>query len=465
MIMDTTYDFAVIGGGSAGYAAASTAVGLGLKTVVIEGGRDVGGLCILRGCMPSKTLIESADRFITIRRATEFGLRTGKLSFDADEIIARKKRLVAEFADYRLGQLESGRFGFVRGRARFEDAHTLVMEGADAGRIRAKTFLIATGSKVQPVALPGLVETGYLDSDAVLDSPRIPKSVIVLGGGATALEFAHFYEGMGSAVTVIQRSAQFLREMDADVTGALAAGFSKRGIRMAFGTRLLRAERAGDLKRVWFEQDGSEKSAEAEEIIFALGRVPQLDGLALDRAGIALEKGRLITSPQQQTSVKHIFSAGDATGPFEIVHIAIQQGEIAARNAARLIRSSPEPLEETDYRLKLSVVFTKPEVATIGMSERELTAAGIPFLAAQYPFNDHGKSLVMGETDGFVKLIVAADSREILGAAVVGPHASDLIHEIAVAMHFRACASDLARIPHYHPTLSEIWTYPAEELA
>ncbi|MEI8341455.1 MAG: NAD(P)/FAD-dependent oxidoreductase, partial [Verrucomicrobiota bacterium] len=198
---------------------------------------------------------------------------------------------------------------------------------------------------------------------------------------------------------------------------------------------------------------------------FTLGRVPQLDGLQLDRAGVSVENGRLITGGGQQTVIPHIFVAGDASGPFEIVHIAIQQGEIAARNAARLIRSSPEPFEETDYRLKLSVVFTKPEDAAVGASEKELRAADIPFLTAQYPFNDHGKSLVMGETDGFVKLIVAADSREILGAAVVGPHASDLIHEIAVAMHFRATAGDLARIPHYHPTLSEIWTYPAEELA
>ena len=145
------------------------------------------------------------------------------------------------------------------------------------------------------------------------------------------------------------------------------------------------------------------------------------------------------------------------------MHLAIQQGEIAARNAGRLIRSKEEAFEEMDYRLKLSVVFTKPEVAVVGFSEKEL--ADRPFLSAKYPFNDHGKSMVMGELDGFVKLIVDANSREILGAAVVGPHASDLIHEIAVAMYFHATAGDLARIPHYHPTLSEIWTYPAEELA
>ena len=459
----TLYDFAVIGGGSAGYAAASTAAGLGLKTVVIEGGRKVGGLCILRGCMPSKTLIESANRFLTLRRAAEFGLRAENLSVDMGKISERKERLVGEFADYRRGQLESGRFDFVRGRARFEDAGTLSVEGA--GRIGARAFLIATGSKVSPVTVPGLAEAGYLDSDAVLELRRIPRSVIVLGGGAVALEFAHFFEGIGTTVTVIQRSGQFLREMDTDIAEALTAGFEKRGLRMFFGTKLLRVERDGDSKRVFFEQDGMDKSVAAEEIIFTLGRVPELDGLRLERANIALGNGRLAVDTRQQTNVKHIFAAGDAAGPYEIVHIAIQQGEVAARNAARLLRESPEPFEETDYRLKLSVVFTMPEVAAVGMSEKELSAAGRPFLAAKYPFNDHGKSLVMGETDGFVKLIAAADSREIIGGAAVGPHASELIHEIAVAMQFRATAGDLARIPHYHPTLSEIWTYPAEELA
>jgi len=456
------YDFAVIGGGSAGYAAASTAASLGLKTVIIEGGAEVGGLCILRGCMPSKTLIESANRFITLRHAAEFGLGAKTISFNGPEIMARKKRLIGEFADYRREQLEAGRFDFVRGQAQFSDAQTLMVEGV--GVIRAKTFLIATGSKIEPVKIPGLAEIGYLNSDAVLDSQEIPRSVIVLGGGATALEFAHFYEGMLAKVTMIQRSSQFLREMDGDVAQALVAGFEKRGITMAFGTKLLRAERVGNLKQIIFEQNGVEKRVEAHEIIYALGRTPQLEGLQLGDAGVILENGRLPVNARQQTNLPHIFAAGDVAGPYEIVHLAIQQGEIAARNAARLIHSSTEPFEEMDYRLKLSVVFTKPEVAVVGMSEKELIAAQRPFLTAKYLFNDHGKSMVMGETDGFVKLIVASDSREILGAAVVGPHASDLIHEITVAMHFHAKAGDLARIPHYHPTLSEIWTYPAEEL-
>ena len=179
--MRNEYDFAVLGGGSAGYAAASTAAGLGLKTVVIEAGPEIGGLCILRGCMPSKTLIESADHFLTLRHASEFGLHAAAISFNPAEIMDRKKRLVAEFADYRRGQLEAGRFDFVRGHAAFLDSHTVEIKGCET--IRARTFLIATGSKIQTVTLPGLSEIGCLDSDAVLNSEQIPPSVIVLGGG------------------------------------------------------------------------------------------------------------------------------------------------------------------------------------------------------------------------------------------------------------------------------------------
>jgi pyruvate/2-oxoglutarate dehydrogenase complex dihydrolipoamide dehydrogenase (E3) component len=465
--MKQEYDFVVIGGGSAGYAAARTAVGLGLSVAVIEGGKEIGGLCILRGCMPSKTLIESANRFITLTRAQEFGLRAENISANGDEIQARKKRLIGEFAGYRRQQLEKGAFDFLRGNAAFVDAQTveIISQENERTQIRGRTFLIATGSALHTLELPGLAEVGCLNSDAVLDAAHIPKSVIVLGGGATAMEFAHFYSGLGAKVTIVQRSAQVLKDMDADVGDALVKAFQKRGIRVFLKTHLISAERAGEMKRVFFEHGGAEEFVEAEEIIYTLGRVPQLHGLGLEHAGVMQEKGQLVCGATQQTGVAHIFAAGDVAGPYEIVHIAIQQGEVAARNAAKIVRGDADTLEEMDYRLKLSVVFSEPQVASVGFTEKELAAACVPFVTAQYPFDDHGKSMVIGETEGFVKLIAAEKTREILGAAVVGPHASDLIHEIAVAMHFRATAGDLARVPHYHPTLSEIWTYPAEELA
>ena len=456
------YDFLIIGGGSAGYAAARTAAAAGLKTCVVDGARELGGLCILRGCMPSKTLLASSTRFAAMRHAAQFGLSATGLAFDGGAIIARKRQLIAGFAEYRAGQLQDGRFELVRGQAQFVDANTVVV-GEDERRITARTFLIATGSRVSGVPIPSLDEVGFWTTDDVLDSAEIPASIIILGGGATAVECATYYAGLGREVTLVQRSEHLLKGTDTDIADALADGLRARGVKLFTGTKLLAAERTAGGKRITFSHASGEQSVEAAQILHALGREPNIAGLDLAAAGLA-ESGRPKVRTTQQTNQPHIFAAGDVAGPYEIVHIAIQQGEIAARNAGRFIAGSGA-MEETDYRLRLFGIFSEPEVAVVGASERELTERGIPFRSAKYPFNDHGKSMCMGETDGFVKLIAAADSGEILGGAVVGPHATELIHEIAVAMHFRATAAQLASIPHYHPTLSEIWTYPAEELA
>jgi pyruvate/2-oxoglutarate dehydrogenase complex dihydrolipoamide dehydrogenase (E3) component len=466
--MNDPFDFVVIGGGSAGYAGAVSAASLGLKTAVVEGGDEVGGLCILRGCMPSKTFLESAYRAETIRRAKEFGLRAEYRGADGEKILARKRRLISEFAEYRRKQLETGAFEFIRGLATFVDAHTIDIALTDGGtrRLESRAFLVATGSQVNRVSIPGLEETGVWDSDAVLESPTVPKSVIVLGGGAIGLEFASYYEGLGSQVTVLQRGPQLLKEVDLDMAESLTAALEHHGMRVWRKTAIVRLERSENFKRVVFEREMETQSVEAEEIIYALGRAPHTRGLQLERAGVKVTSGGVEVKGTQQSSVEHIFAAGDVCGPFEVVHIAIQQGEIAARNAEKLLRGKKNaPLEAIDYTLKVFVVFTRPEVATVGLTEREATAAGHDFRVASYPFNDHGKALIRGETDGFVKLIAERGTRRIIGGAVVGPEACELIHEISVAMHFRATAGDLARVPHYHPTLSEIWTYPAEELA
>jgi len=466
------FDLIVLGGGSAGYAAARTASSLGLRVAVVEGGAEVGGLCILRGCMPSKALIESANRCLAVRGAGDFGLEVGPPTVLPEAIHARKARHVAEFADYRAKQLESGRFAFIRGWAGFVDPHTVEIRAADGTlqRLTGETFLLATGSRTQVLALPGLAEAGYLDSDGVLAQARVPRSVAILGGGPTAVEFAHYYAALGTQVTLIQRSEQVLKEMDGDVAHALTEAFRKRGVHVYCHTELLRVQpgRAGG-KEVVFTQAGKTRTVEVEEIVCALGRVPQLKGLGLSNAGLETTQGRLAVSATQQTAVPHLFAAGDVAGPYEVVHIAIQQGELAARNAARLVQESQgkgsRTLEEMDYRLRLAVVFTEPEIAVVGVSERELQGEGVPYRVASYPFGDLGKAILMEETAGFVKLLANEESGEIVGGAVVGPRASDLIHEIVVAMRFRSTARQLAEIPHYHPTLSEIWTYPAEELA
>lgn len=457
------YDLLVVGGGSAGYAGARTAVDHGLRVAVVEGGREVGGLCILRGCMPSKTLLESARRFRVLKRAGEFGLSCENPRFNASAIMARKRRLVGEFAAYRAGQLESGRFDFFRGRAEFlnENAVRVSSANGNSTTLRAKTFLLTTGSNISRPPVPGL--EACLTSDDLLDLESIPKSMIVLGAGPVGLEMTSYCRAFGCEVAIVQRSAQILRGSDADAASALANGLRADGITIHTGTKLKRIERAGDALRVVFENDGIENTLHAERVLNALGRTPALDGLA----GLGLETvgGRLRVDATQATSIPHVFAAGDVCGGLEVVHIAIQQGETAAKNAAFLLGHGVGKPTAMDYRLKLFAVFSDPQFASVGATEAELDAAGIPFFTATHPFNDHGKSLLMGEEHGFVKLTASQANGEILGGAAVGPDAAELIHEVVVAMRYRATAKDFAAIPHYHPTLSEIWTYPAEEIA
>jgi len=462
------FDFVVIGGGSAGYAAARTASAAGLRTAVIDGAAELGGLCILRGCMPSKTLIESANRLQEMREAAEFGLRAENISFDGAKIIERKKRLITEFAKYRSEQLEHGKFELIRGHARFTGPHELDvrLHSGTAQTVRARTLVITTGSVIRHPDIPGLAEAAPLVSDDVLDNPAPPRSLLVLGAGPVALEMAHYHTALGAQVTVIQRSKQILSAMDRDVADAVQRGMERHGTKFVTGCQILQAGRSPRGKWVRVAHDDREETLEAEEILLALGRDPATAGLDLPAAGLDIAPGRpLATTDTQQTALPHIFGAGDVTGKLEIVHIAIEQGEIAARNAARLLGKTGEPLETIDYRLRLFAVFTQPETAMVGLTEREARELGLDVAAATHPFDDHGKSLVQGKTDGFVKLLADRRTGELLGGAVVGPHASELIHEVVVALRYRSTAAEFLKIPHYHPTLSEIWAYPAEELA
>ena len=466
------FDVAVLGGGSGGYAAARTAAGAGVKTVVIEGGREVGGLCILRGCMPTKAMLYAAEVKHLAERAETWGVRAKNVSFDFTKVMARKSAQIKDFADYRMQQLNGGKFKFIRANARFLDEHTVEIGRADLpvsqttrqrvpSRITAKHFVVATGSTIAPSPLPQLNDVGCIDSDDAVALKKLPKSLIILGGGSIACEFAQFFARFGVKTTLIQRSELILKEFDIDAATEIEKVFRREGVQVFTGTKLVDAKRKGKLKVVSFEQNGKRMSVSAEEILFALGRVPNTASLNLENAGVKPEQdGRIVTDSKMRTSAPHIFAVGDCTGPHEIVHIAVTQGEIAAQNIAR-----PKSPRRMDYRLLISVVFTEPQVATVGLTEKAAAAQGIPFVSASYPFNDHGKSLLMEAKDGFVKLLANPKTGEILGGACVGPVGGELIHEIVAAMTKRMTVRELAAMPHYHPTLAEIWTYPAEELA
>jgi len=457
------YDLAVLGGGSAGYAAARTAAAAGLKTVVIEGGKEIGGCCILHGCMPSKALLYTAEVLHLARSAKTWGLKIPKAGFDFKAVMARKKAVVVDFAKDRTQSLTAGKFDFLRAHASFVDPHTVALNhviGTAPKTVKSRYFVISTGSTVSPAAAPGLAEAGFLTSSDVLSLPKLPRSVIVLGGGPVAVELAQFLVRFDVEVTLLQRSDQLLREFDVDAAAEVEKVLRREGIRIYKGATLIEAFRKGRRKGLAFRQGGRTRRVAAEEILFALGRVAATEGLDLQKAGVETEHGRIVTNAEMQTSAPHIYAAGDCTGPHQIVHIAVEQGEIAAHNIAQ-----PSAKRSIDYRLLSSIVFTDPQAALVGLTEKVARERNIPFRAASHTFDDHGKALIMEAKDGFVKLLADPVSGEILGGACVGPLGGELIHEIITAMHGRMTARELALMPHYHPTLAEIWTYPAATLA
>ncbi len=452
------YDVAILGGGSAGYAAARTSGAAGLRTVVIEGGAEVGGLCILRGCMPTKALLYAAEVLHRASHAEPWGIRVERVDFDFAKVMERKNTLIKDFAGYRREQLAGGKFKFIRSHACFLDPHTVTL--SNASPITAAHFVIATGSTVAPPPLPQLREVGYLTSDDALNLTQLPKSLLVLGGGAVAVEFAQFFARFGVKVTLLQRSEHLLREFDTDAGIVIEEVFRRDGIEVFTNTKLTGARRDGPFKTISFQHHGQPVSVSAEEILFALGRVPNTASMDLVKAGVATERGRLVANECMQTSAPHIYAAGDCTGLHQIVHLAVQQGEIAAHNIAH-----PDSPRQMDDRLLLTVVFAEPQVASVGLTEKTAAARDVPYLIARHPFSDHGKSLIMEARDGYVKLLADPQSGEILGGACVGPFGGELIHEIVVALAKRMTVHELAALPHYHPTLAEIWTYPAEALA
>jgi pyruvate/2-oxoglutarate dehydrogenase complex dihydrolipoamide dehydrogenase (E3) component len=454
------YDFIVIGGGSGGFNAARVAAGLGQRVAVVDGARQLGGLCILKGCMPSKTLIYSAEVLHLAQQGRAFGLRIPRATADMKAIQARKQAIIADFAGHRVKQLKAGKFTLYRSRAHFLDPRTIAL--ADGRRLRGRRFLIATGSRVSHPPVPGLAETPAWTSDDVLDLDFTPKSVIVLGGGIVACELAQFLRRIGTRVTLIQRGPTLLREHSAEASAVVERAFRDGGMEVFTRTRLKRVSGQPGAVAVTFEDaSGHRLTRRARHLFNAMGREPNTAGLNLAALKLKLnEKGAIVANRWQQTSQPHIYAAGDVCGPHEIVHLAVAQGELAARHAFR--RRDARPI---DPDLLLSVVFTDPPLATIGRSEKDLQAAGVRYLSASYPFDDHGKSILMEAKYGFVKVLAEPRTGRILGAEIVGIDAGELIHCFSGPLAMRATVFDLLRAPWYHPTLAEIVTYPLEEIA
>jgi pyruvate/2-oxoglutarate dehydrogenase complex dihydrolipoamide dehydrogenase (E3) component len=450
-----SYDLVVVGAGSGGYAAARTARSMGAAVAVVDHG-PLGGLCILRGCMPSKTLIASGDAAQDVRDAHKLGVMSGAPRIDFERIMSRKTEIIAGFADYRIEGIKS--FPLYQGVARFLSPTTLAV--GEEVVLSAKRFIIATGSVVAPAVVPGLEEAGYIDSDDALMLDRLPGSLIVLGGGYIGAELGQFYSRMGVPTTFVLRASHLLSTEDDDVGDALTFYLRDEGIRVETGAQAVRVERRGDRKVVHYVKATGPGSAEADEILYGLGRVPNLEGLELEQAGVRYHPITGIEiDATVRTSNPDIFAVGDVAGTYPLVHIAIYQGEIAARNAVT------NGSEKADYSLqKTHTIFTDPQIAVAGETEKELKKREAHYVVGSYLFSDHGKAISIGKTKGFVKMMAGPDDGRILGAAVVGHDGSDLIHEMIVAMRYGATVYEFVKIPHLHPTLAEIWTYPAEDI-
>jgi pyruvate/2-oxoglutarate dehydrogenase complex dihydrolipoamide dehydrogenase (E3) component len=453
------FDIFIIGGGSGGYAAARTAYSLGKKVAIADCAKELGGLCILRGCMPSKTLIYSAEILHSAQKGSIFGLNIESAKANMPAIHQRKLEVIEEFASFRREQLEDGRFTLFREAARFIDAGTIELLPSGK-KIQADKFIIATGSVNQWPKIEGLTpENGIWTSDDILELDFVPESVIMLGGGVVACELAQFLNRIGSKVTQIQRSPHILKKFPQEASETLEKAFIGEGMEVITNTSLEKVKKIKGGYQVTFSKNGNTITKEASYVVNGLGRTPETSYLNLEKAGIELEPSHHIkTNAHQQTTNPDIYAVGDVTGPHEIVHVAIMQGELAANHAFE------EKCAQVDYDNLTTVVFTDPQVATAGISMDECRKRGIEIISADYPFDDHGKSILMEAKYGYVKAWADKKSGIILGAECVGKDAGELIHTMAVAIALKAKAQDLLKAHWYHPTLSEIWTYPIEDI-
>jgi pyruvate/2-oxoglutarate dehydrogenase complex dihydrolipoamide dehydrogenase (E3) component len=410
---------------------------------------ELGGLCILRGCMPTKAMLASAHALHEATRLDPFGLSLeGEVRADFPRIMARKEAQVARFQRAKIAAVESQDYEVIFGRARFAPGG-----GVQVGErtLRARRYVIATGSVPDILPLPGLEEVSYLTSDEVmrLDSP--PDSLVVQGAGPIGLEMAQFFARIGTEVLLVNRSPLLYR-LDAECGCELAAALgAEPRLTLAAPGRIERVKREGSGLLFLLDPDCGPREHRAEALLMATGRRAALEDLGLENVGLEARGGRLEHDEHMRTAHPEVYVAGDATGRFQILHLANQEGVVAGHNAA-----GGEPERVMDYRLKMSVVFTDPPFAQVGLSGAEAAAAGDEVLVGRARLPETGRAITMGVEHGLWKVFADRESGELLGSVILGPRADDLIHLISLSMLYRGRAADLLAAPWYHPTLSEV---------
>jgi dihydrolipoamide dehydrogenase len=434
------FDLTVIGSGPGGYVAAIHAARLGARVAVLEQNeRDWGGTCLNWGCIPTKVLVQSAEAFQAVRRASEFGVRVGEPEVDWPAMQARKDKVVTTMRRGVQGLIKANGIEMITARGRLLGGRRVSAGGRE---LDSRHLLLAPGSVVALPPVPG-VELG-LTSDTILGLEGVPESLVVIGGGVVGMEFAGIFSLLGTRVTVVEMLDQLLTPLDPDVAKRFQQLMTRRGVSFHLGTRVEAVERDGGRFRV----RSSAGELEAEQVLVATGRRPNTAELGLEEASIETRRSAIAVDGQLRTNQEGVYAIGDATGISMLAHTASYQGEIAVRNALEEKRIT------ADYSTIPACVYTDPEIAYVGLSEAQARAGGTQVRVGQFPFSALGRAQVLGETQGMVKVVADADGY-LLGVTIMGPRATDLIAEAVLALNQGLAAAELAHAVHAHPTLPE----------
>jgi dihydrolipoamide dehydrogenase len=442
------YHVAVIGGGPGGYVAALRAAQLGLNVVLVE--KDsMGGTCLNRGCIPTKALVKSAELWREMNHAETFGLSAQGLSFDYTQVMARKNQVVATLVGGIDQLMKSKKITVVRGFAELSQPGkvTVNLPGEEKLEILADNVIIATGSEPSRPPIPGRDLPGVVTSDEALEDGKFPARVVVIGGGVIGMEFASIYASFGAKVTVVEMLPAILPNVDEELPKRAAPTFKKLGMEIVTKATVKEIKRQGEELQVVIEDAKGVREVVCDQVLLSAGRRPVLSGIDIEKLNLRVEKGALVVNTKLETGVPGVYAIGDAVGGIMLAHVASAEGIVAAENCAGLDNS-------IDYRVVPNCIFTYPEIAGVGITEQEAKAQGLVVKVSKFPFTGNGKALAIGENLGTVKLISKEDGI-LVGAHILGPHASDLIHELALAIKKGLTGEDIAHTIHAHPTLSE----------
>lgn len=446
------YDVAIIGSGPGGYVCAIRCAQLGLKTAIIEKYNTLGGTCLNVGCIPSKAWLDSSEKYFElVNHFKDHGINTSKVDIDFDKMRDRVKKVVSDTSGGVQFLMKKNKVDVLTGVGSFIDKNTVKVSGEKEETIKAKYVVVATGSK--PSSLPGIEidKKKIITSTEALYLDKLPKDIVVVGGGVIGLELSSVFSRLGVKVAVLEYAPTIIGMMDSDLGKTLMKTMKKEGVQFYTSHAVQSATVKGKKVKVTAKalKDDKEISFDADYCLMAVGRRPYTDGLAIENAGLSLdERGRIATNHNLQTSVDNIFAIGDVTQGAMLAHKAEEEGVYVAE-----FLSGQKP--QMDHDLIPGVVYTWPEVASVGKTEAQLKEAGTPYKKGAFPFKASGRARASNESEGMIKVLAHKDTDEILGVHMVGPRCADMIAQAVTAMEYKASAEDIARICHAHPTYTE----------